>query len=118
MMNIVTDYDEIEFERKHNEMNKLFPNLKFCFDCDHIDILDNVLVKSKDSVIYYKHRCMCCCPDCNLVEIIYIKKENYITYRDFYNECNMKWKYDMCNHRFLEQIDVKNNTQIELFFGS
>jgi len=111
-------FNDTEFEIKHKEMDKLFPNLKFCFDCFHIDKLDNVLVKNKDAVIYYKHKCMCCDPYCDLIELIYIKRNRLITYRDFYNECCKNWKYEMCNHRFLEYIDVKNDTQIELFFGS
>ena len=110
--------EDIDFENKCKKMDKLFPNLKFCYDCEHFDLLDNVMVKNKDAIVYYKHNCICCSPYNNLVEMIYIKRDRYITYRDFYDECCKNWKYEMCNHRFLEQIEIKNDTQIELFFGS
>ena len=111
-------YNDELVQEKYNKMNELFPQLKFCVDVDDYDRLDNVLVKNKDAIIFYKHNCFCCDPKRNVSEVIYIKRNHQITYRDFYNECNMKWKNEMCNHRFLEQIDIKNDTQIDLFFGS
>tara|TARA_S200002703_G_scaffold158551_1_gene169216 strand:- start:427 stop:780 length:354 start_codon:yes stop_codon:yes gene_type:complete len=112
------DFNEKKYTEKMDNMYQLFPNLKFCPLVEHYDILDDVLLKNKDGIIYYKHECFCCNPNRTDVELIYIKRNRHITYRDFYQECNDKWKYDMCNHLFLESIDVKNDTQIDIWFGS
>ena len=47
------DFDEESFLQKTEQMEQLFPNLKFIPYHKHIDILDNVLVKNKDAIIYY-----------------------------------------------------------------
>ena len=101
------------FEEKCEKMNALFPKLPFDADTDHLDILDNVLVKNKDAIVYYKHnRFYYSNSPTNPIELI------YITYRDVYIACENEWKHDCGNHRFLEGINVYNDTQIELCFGS
>jgi len=108
----------MSIEEKINNMNALFPNLKFCADCDDYDKLDDVLIYSKDAVVFYKHKCYCCDPNRNLNEVIYIKRNTLITYRDFYETMNTEWCFNMCSHQFLEDKEIKNDTQINLFFGS
>ena len=114
-----TAEEEMLFSEKCELMNKLFPKLPFCGDTDHLDILDEVLVKNKDAIVYYKHNPFYYSNfPTTPIEIIYIKKERHITYRDVYIACENEWRYDCGNHRFLEGIYVLNDTQIELCFGS
>ena len=113
------DLDDAVFIERLDKINKLFPNLKFSADTDHLDILDDVLVKSKDAVIYFKHDKYYYENFSNIpVEIIYIKRDKFITYRDFYIECEKNWVNDCGNHCFLEGINIHNDTQIDLEFGS
>lgn len=113
-----SEFDEEEFDRKCDIMDNAFPNLPFCPDNHHADILDEVLLESNTAIIFHPKKCIVCCPNDIRVEIIPIIRDKYITYRDFYQECEAKWNQKMCNHRFLEVIDIKNNCQIELGFGS
>lgn len=113
------DDEELLFNYRVNEMERLFPTLKFCSDEKHLDLLDCVLVKSKDAIIYYKHDAYYYSHYPYIpIELIYIKRNRLITYRDFYNECCEKWEHDCGDHRFLESIQVLNDTQIDLWFGS
>ena len=52
------------------------------------------------------------------IEMIYIKRNRFITYRDFYEECVAHWQHDCGDHRFLEIIEITNDTQIDMFMGS
>ena len=107
------------FEEKCEKMNALFPKLPFDADTDHLDILDEVIAKNKDVIIYHKHNKFYYSNfPTTPVELIYIKRDRHITYRDVYLECEAKWIHDCGNHRFLEGINVYNDTQIELCFGS
>ena len=118
-MDNADDFDDKLFIERCDAMSKLFPNLKWTPDEKHLDILDKVLVKNKDAIIYYKHNPYYYSEYPVVpVEIIYIKRDRHITYRDVYLECEMKWIHDCGNHRFLEGINVYNDTQIELCFGS
>ena len=113
------DFDEESFLQKTDKMEQLFPNLKFIPYHKHFDILDNVLVKNKDAIIYYKHNDYYYSNyPTTPKEIIYIKRNRFITYRDFYEECSTHWQHDCGDHRFLEFIEVTNDTQIDMFFGS
>ena len=115
----LTAEEERLFEAKCKKMDALFPKLPFDADTDHLDILDNVLVKNKDAIVYYKHnRFYYSNSPTNPIELIYIKRDRFITYRDFYVECEANWIHDNGDHRFLEIIEVLNDTQIELWFGS
>lgn len=113
------DNDDDLFFQQMKQMDILFPNLKFTPDHNHIDILDNVLVKNKDAIIYYKHNDYYYSNyPTTPREIIYIKRNRFITYRDFYEECSAHWEFDCGDHRFLEIIEVTNDTQIDMFLGS
>jgi len=112
------DSDE-EFEFKMDKMDMLFSRLKWTPITDHYDILDEVFVKSKDAVVYYKHNEFYYSNFPSIpVEIIYIKTDEYITYRDVYMECEENWNYENGDHIFLERMYCLNQTQIELEFGS
>ena len=115
----LTAEEERLYQEKCEKMDTLFPKLPFDADTDHLDILDNVLVKNKDAIVYYKHnRFYYSNSPTNPIELIYIKRDRFITYRDFYVECEANWIHDNGDHRFLEIIEVLNDTQIELWFGS
>ena len=112
------DSDE-EFEFKMDKMDMLFPRLKWTPITDHFNILDEVFVKSEDAVVYYKHNEFYYSNFPSIpVEIIYIKRDKFITYRDVYMECEENWNYENGNHIFLERMYCLNQTQIELEFGS
>jgi len=116
-----TEFDSEEYENKIDNMNHLYPNLKFSSDADDYDRLDNELVNSKNAIVYYSYKCICCCPNNENSEYFEIRRNKNITYRDFYDECVLKWKYninDFCNHSFLEHIDVDENHIITPSFGS
>ena len=113
------DFDEETFLQNSNQMDALFPNLKFVPDHKHLDILDNVLVHNKDAIIYYKHnKYYYSNYPTTPIEMIYIKRNRFITYRDFYQECVAHWQHDCGDHRFLEIIEITNDTQIDMFMGS
>jgi hypothetical protein len=110
-------YDD-EFMKLYDQMHMLFPNLPFCSRCDDYKRLDNILLENSNAIIYFPLKCYCCCPDREGAEVIHIKRNINITYRDFYQECNDKWQSKFCNHNFLENIYVTNNIQINLEFGN
>ena len=110
--------DQIEFNRKIKIMNENYPNLPFSPNVEDFDNLDDILINSKLAIIYYPLKCAVCCPDRQGAEVIAIKRNRFITYNDFYTECNNYWSSDMCNHCFLEGLEVKNGFQIEPWFGS
>jgi len=106
------------YDRRCEIMDEAFPKLPFGYDNEHADRLDEVLVESKNAIVFHPKKCIVCRPNDIGAEIIPIVRDRYITYRDFYKECEAKWAQEMCNHQFLEDIQVKNNCQIELWFGS
>jgi hypothetical protein len=119
-----SDSDD-EFEEKNNKMNELFPRLMCSPDINHYDMLDEVLVESDSATIYDApdHFCydgLCESAKLEHTTIIHIEneKDKFITYRDFYNAMQ-KWKQPMCDHHFLEGINVNTDTNvITLDFGS
>tara|TARA_B110000305_G_scaffold77463_1_gene87062 strand:- start:3712 stop:4062 length:351 start_codon:yes stop_codon:yes gene_type:complete len=114
-----THIEDVLMIERMDKMHELFPKLKFCADETHLDILDDVLVKSKDAVVYYTHDNYYYSNFTNKpIEIIYIKKDKFITYRDFYLECEKSWLNNCGDHCFLEGISIRNDTQIDLYFGS
>jgi hypothetical protein len=112
---------QAEFERKSNEMERLFPNLPFSPDIDDLDRLDQEVYVSEydfhNATIFHENRCYCCRPEADGGQIININRDRNITYRDVYTECERQWTEEMCNHMFLEHIDAKHGT-ITLHFGS
>ena len=115
----ITQEEELIYDEKYDKMDKLFPNLKWCADTDHLDMLDEVITKYKDAIVYYIHNeYYYSLWDATPHEFIYIKKDRPITYRDVYLACESKWEYDNGDHTFLEGMYCNNGTQIELEFGS
>lgn len=113
------DDDDILYMERCERMEATFPNLQFSPCAEHLDMLDDVLVKNKDAIVWYIHDTYYYSNyTTKPVEFIYIKRDKFITYRDFYEECEEKWQYECGDHRFLELIHVYNETQIELFLGS
>ena len=116
------ELDEDTYEFKIDKMNELFPNLKFSSDPDDYERLDDVLVPYNNAIVYYSYKCYCCCEDNKMFEKFEINRNHNITYRDFYEECQLKWKYtayDMgCNHHFLEGFKNTKNNVITPEFGS
>tara|TARA_R110000787_G_scaffold277498_1_gene386880 strand:- start:2032 stop:2388 length:357 start_codon:yes stop_codon:yes gene_type:complete len=118
-MDLDDGFDEELYIERCDAMNKLFPKLKFDANEEHLDILDDVLVKNKDAIVWYTHNTYYYSNYTKPpVELIYIKRDKFITYRDFYVEMQKKWENECGDHRFLELIHVYNETQIELFLGS
>jgi len=113
--------EQAEFERKSNEMDRLFPNLPFSPNIDDLDRLDQEVYVSEydfhNATIFHENRCVCCRPEADGGQIININRDRNITYRDVYTECERQWTEEMCNHMFLEDIDAKHGT-ITLHFGS
>ena len=112
-----------EFEYRMEKMTELFPHLKFSLNTKDYDRLDEELVQSKNVIVYYSYSCICCCPENFQHEFFEINRNHNITYRDFYEECLIKWKYNPyelgCNHLFLEGFNVNsNNNVITPIFGS
>ena len=112
------DFDEEKFEHNTRKMNELFPNLMFSCDPDDYEQLDDELLPNKEAIIYHTLKCICCAPEREGAEVIHIKRNHNITYRDFYQECNNNWSNELCDHSFLEGINITNNIQITLDFGS
>ena len=114
-----TEFNEEEFEFKMEKMMELFPKLKFSDNSDDYDILDEVLVPYNNAVVYYSYVCYCCCEDNEMFEKFEINRNHNITYRDFYEECELKWKYTPdemgCNHHFLEGFKINKNVIIPEF---
>ncbi len=123
---LTQDEEQKLFDANSEKMYNLFPNLPFCADIEHLVILDDVVAESNDAIIYYKHNEYYYANfPTTPIELIYIKRDRHITYRDVYLECEMRWIHDNGNHIFLEGICVYDethnsltNTIIELRFGS
>lgn len=117
----IEEDEQAEFERKSDEMDRLFPNLPFRPNLDDLDHLDQEVCVSEydfhNATIFHENRCYCCRPEADGGQIININRERNITYRDVYTECERQWTEEMCNHMFLERIDGKYGT-ITLHFGS
>ena len=121
----MSDCSESEYANKYEQMCELFPNLKCSPDASHFDKLDEILVYSDTATICDEpdqfHFCYSGISGAMKLEytnIIHIDnpKDKFITYRDFYFAMQ-KWKQPMCDHQFLEDINVENNI-ITLGFGS
>jgi hypothetical protein len=116
------DDEQAEFERKSNEMDRLFPNLPFSPNLDDLDRLDQEIHVSDfdyhNATLFHEKRCLCCCPEADGGQIVNINRDRNITYRDVYTECERQWTQEMCNHIFLEGIKVNGSGIIVLDFGS
>ena len=110
--------DDIEeYTRKLKLMDEKYPNLPFRPNVNHLDRLNDSLVNSKLAVIYLPLKCVFCCPDRQGAEVIIIKRKHFITYNDFYTECNTNWSSQLCNCLFLESLEIRNNCIIEPCIG-
>ena len=106
-----------EYTRKLRIMNEKYPNLPFNPNVNHLERLDYILVNSNSAIIYLPLKCVFCCPNQEGAEVINIRRNSFITYNDFYTECNNNWSSELCNCRFLECLEIKNNFIIEPCIG-
>ena len=123
------DFDTDDYERKSDAMNDLFPCLPVSPCVDHLDILDNVLVKNTIAVVYVDCGCYCF-GNVFTDENEYVKPKRaiviksygrYITYRDFYekmNEIEIAENFPTCAHDLIEFLCVKDDFIIEMSCGS
>ena len=113
--------DETNFTHMMEQMNLLYPDAPFCYNCEDYSRLDEVLLDYPYALIYQNRTCYCVCGKDPTPITLMINSYNgkNITYRNFYKEIEKKWdkNYWDCNHNFLEFISTTNNI-IELGFGS
>jgi len=123
------DFDEDEYERKSDAMNEMFPCLPFSPCVDHLDKLDDILVKNTIAVVYVDCGCYCF-GNVFTDENEYVKPKRaivinsygrYITYRDFYekmNDIEVSQYFPTCNHDLLEFLCVNDDFVITMSCGS
>ena len=102
------------FDEKWEAMRTMFPNAYkyFCPDVSDYDFLDEEYIETNNAVIFYPLYCEECEDEREGSVVIPIFRDHNLTIRDFYEECDKHWNQHLCEHCFIREWDVKNNTQI------